>query len=146
MQMQLWFGGLSGNRGLTAWMWKMMMTQWHDDICVFLFPPKFFGQSHLLAANTKDFRNLQWRCTWWAIFIWFVVPWVDDVKHGQEGSILLTSGYWGLARHFNYIGDLTMCIGWLGAIALSRVVWMATPSRSPLKVLEITTSMAIPGT
>ena len=26
--------------------------------------------------------------------------------------MLLTSGYWGLARHFNYIGDLTMCIGW----------------------------------
>ena len=32
----------------------------------------------------------------------------------KEGSILLTSGYWGLARHFNYIGDLTMCIGHLG--------------------------------
>jgi len=30
----------------------------------------------------------------------------------KEGSLLLTSGFWGLARHFNYIGDLTMCIGW----------------------------------
>jgi steroid 5-alpha reductase family enzyme len=32
--------------------------------------------------------------------------------HTEEGSYLLTSGYWGLARHFNYIGDMTMCIGW----------------------------------
>eukprot|EP00929_Paragymnodinium_shiwhaense_P064516 TRINITY_DN3230_c0_g1_i1.p2 TRINITY_DN3230_c0_g1~~TRINITY_DN3230_c0_g1_i1.p2 ORF type:complete len:499 (+),score=78.71 TRINITY_DN3230_c0_g1_i1:77-1573(+) len=30
----------------------------------------------------------------------------------EEGSYLLTSGYWGLARHFNYIGDMVMCIGW----------------------------------
>jgi len=30
----------------------------------------------------------------------------------KEGSLLLVSGFWGLARHFNYVGDLTMCIGW----------------------------------
>lgn len=35
----------------------------------------------------------------------------------EEGSYLLTSGYWGLARHFNYIGDLVMCIGWAIACA-----------------------------
>jgi hypothetical protein len=32
--------------------------------------------------------------------------------HTEEGSYLLTSGYWGLARHFNYIGDMVMCVGW----------------------------------
>eukprot|EP00930_Biecheleria_cincta_P098271 TRINITY_DN89945_c0_g1_i1.p1 TRINITY_DN89945_c0_g1~~TRINITY_DN89945_c0_g1_i1.p1 ORF type:complete len:548 (-),score=78.27 TRINITY_DN89945_c0_g1_i1:37-1602(-) len=30
----------------------------------------------------------------------------------EEGSYLLCSGYWSLARHFNYIGDMVMCIGW----------------------------------
>mmetsp|Transcript_73957 Transcript_73957/g.143007 ORF Transcript_73957/g.143007 Transcript_73957/m.143007 type:complete len:513 (+) Transcript_73957:56-1594(+) len=30
----------------------------------------------------------------------------------KEGSLLLVSGFWGLARHFNYVGDLSMCIGW----------------------------------
>lgn len=30
----------------------------------------------------------------------------------EEGSYLLTSGYWRLARHFNYIGDMVMCVGW----------------------------------
>jgi protein-S-isoprenylcysteine O-methyltransferase Ste14 len=33
--------------------------------------------------------------------------------HTEEGSYLLLSGFWGLARHFNYIGDLVMCIGWV---------------------------------
>lgn len=27
-------------------------------------------------------------------------------------SLLLTSGYWGIARHFNYITDLCMCFAW----------------------------------
>merc|ERR1740138_511785 len=30
----------------------------------------------------------------------------------EEGSYLLASGYWALARHFNYIGDMVMCVGW----------------------------------
>merc|ERR1712190_399997 len=30
----------------------------------------------------------------------------------EEGSYLLCSGYWALARHFNYIGDMVMCVGW----------------------------------
>jgi len=33
--------------------------------------------------------------------------------HTEEGSYLLCSGWWSLARHFNYIGDLSMCIGWV---------------------------------
>jgi len=35
-----------------------------------------------------------------------------DYIRTKEGSYLLCSGTWGLARHFNYIGDLSMCIGW----------------------------------
>ncbi|ORY01304.1 7-dehydrosterol-delta 7-reductase [Basidiobolus meristosporus CBS 931.73] len=27
----------------------------------------------------------------------------------EHTSILLTSGYWGISRHFNYVGDLLMC-------------------------------------
>eukprot|EP00929_Paragymnodinium_shiwhaense_P064519 TRINITY_DN3230_c0_g2_i2.p1 TRINITY_DN3230_c0_g2~~TRINITY_DN3230_c0_g2_i2.p1 ORF type:complete len:531 (+),score=83.42 TRINITY_DN3230_c0_g2_i2:85-1593(+) len=40
--------------------------------------------------------------------------WGKPVKYikTEEGSYLLTSGYWALARHFNYIGDMVMCIGW----------------------------------
>jgi len=35
----------------------------------------------------------------------------------EEGSYLLCSGYWALARHFNYIGDMVMCVGWTVACA-----------------------------
>jgi hypothetical protein len=44
----------------------------------------------------------------------------------KEGSLLLTSGFWGLARHFNYVGDLTMCIGWAVACydPSSPFVWL----------------------
>jgi protein-S-isoprenylcysteine O-methyltransferase Ste14 len=29
-----------------------------------------------------------------------------------SGALLLTSGWWGLARHFNYFGDLLMGLAW----------------------------------
>lgn len=36
--------------------------------------------------------------------------WGKDVKYikTEEGGLLLTSGYWGLARHFNYIGNIRL--------------------------------------
>jgi len=35
-----------------------------------------------------------------------------DYIRTEEGSYLLCGGTWGLARHFNYIGDMVMCVGW----------------------------------
>jgi protein-S-isoprenylcysteine O-methyltransferase Ste14 len=29
-----------------------------------------------------------------------------------QGSKLLTSGFWGLSRHFNYVGDILMALAW----------------------------------
>merc|ERR1711988_936300 len=31
----------------------------------------------------------------------------------REGSVLLTSGWWGMCRHPNYMPDLIMCVGWM---------------------------------
>eukprot|EP00927_Polykrikos_kofoidii_P032283 TRINITY_DN27555_c0_g1_i1.p1 TRINITY_DN27555_c0_g1~~TRINITY_DN27555_c0_g1_i1.p1 ORF type:complete len:498 (+),score=49.46 TRINITY_DN27555_c0_g1_i1:63-1556(+) len=47
------------------------------------------------------------------------IVWGKPVEYirTEEGSCLLTSGYWSLARHFNYVGDMVMCVGW--AIACS---------------------------
>ena len=30
----------------------------------------------------------------------------------RQGSLLLTSGWWGIARHMNYLGDLGMALAW----------------------------------
>lgn len=35
-----------------------------------------------------------------------------EVIRTAKGSLLLTSGYWGLARHVNYLGDLLMGLAW----------------------------------
>ena len=132
--------GLSSNRGLTIWVWKII-TRWHWRF----FSTEIFGQSQLLDAKTEDFSNLKWRCTWWANLIWFVVSWMISSQSShtfrQEGSILLTSGYWGLARHFNYIGDLTMCIGWLGYVYQSDSPGWWLHIQWPFRVpkLEVTT-------
>jgi hypothetical protein len=38
----------------------------------------------------------------------------------QHGSLLLASGWWGLARHLNYLGDLMMALAWCLTCGLSR--------------------------
>jgi protein-S-isoprenylcysteine O-methyltransferase Ste14 len=40
----------------------------------------------------------------------------------QRGTKLLASGWWGLARHANYLGDLMMALAWCLACGLSHVV------------------------
>jgi Delta14-sterol reductase len=36
------------------------------------------------------------------------------------GSLLLTSGWWGIARHLNYLGDLVMALAWCLPTGLAR--------------------------
>jgi len=37
-------------------------------------------------------------------------------------SLLLTSGFWGIARHFNYVGDLTMSLSWGVACGFNAIL------------------------
>lgn len=40
----------------------------------------------------------------------------------QRGTTLLTSGWWGLARHANYLGDLMMALAWCLPCGFSHVL------------------------
>lgn len=40
----------------------------------------------------------------------------------QRGTALLVSGWWGLARHTNYLGDLMMALAWCLACGFSSIV------------------------
>ncbi len=40
----------------------------------------------------------------------------------ERGTKLLTSGWWGVARHSNYLGDLTMGLAWCLTTGLSNVL------------------------
>lgn len=44
------------------------------------------------------------------------------VLQTKRGTALLVSGWWGLARHTNYLGDLTMALAWCLACGFSSVV------------------------
>jgi protein-S-isoprenylcysteine O-methyltransferase Ste14 len=40
----------------------------------------------------------------------------------QRGTKLLVSGFWGIARHSNYLGDLMMGLAWCMTTGFSRVL------------------------
>lgn len=40
----------------------------------------------------------------------------------RTGSLLLTSGWWGVARHMNYLGDLMMGLAWCVPTGFGRIV------------------------
>jgi Delta14-sterol reductase len=40
----------------------------------------------------------------------------------KTGSLLLTSGFWGIARHMNYLGDLLMALAWCLTCGLSHLL------------------------
>jgi delta14-sterol reductase/lamin-B receptor len=45
-----------------------------------------------------------------------------EVLQTQRGTSLLVSGWWGLARHTNYMGDLTMAASWCLACGFGSVL------------------------
>ena len=67
-------------------------------------------EKHLFRDHMNNGGTVDKYRSPWSTRIIFGDKKVEFIKT-KEGSMLLTSGYWGLARHFNYIGDLTMCIG-----------------------------------
>lgn len=44
------------------------------------------------------------------------------VLHTKRGTALLASGWWGLARHTNYLGDLMMALAWCLACGFGSVL------------------------
>mmetsp|Transcript_19059 Transcript_19059/g.31226 ORF Transcript_19059/g.31226 Transcript_19059/m.31226 type:complete len:491 (-) Transcript_19059:994-2466(-) len=60
--------------------------------------------------------------------VWFgttTPTWITATYTKPDGSKaeskLLTNGYWGLARHFNYFGDLCMALAWCAACGVTHV-------------------------
>lgn len=62
-----------------------------------------------LANNQKDLaRRTRGKCTIWSRPAQYIVAKYKSADGKEHESILLTSGFWGLARHFNYLGDLML--------------------------------------
>jgi len=60
--------------------------------------------------NQKDLvRKSDGKCQIWGKPARFIRAEYATSDGKVNKSILLTSGYWGISRHFNYVGDLLMC-------------------------------------
>lgn len=83
-------------------------------ICVLLF---FLGWTLTRGANMQKFY---WRTGQRGAFLCFR----NDTVPGSRGHLLCT-GFWGVARHVNYLGELVQ------AVALALPGWLATGSWTP---------------
>lgn len=62
-----------------------------------------------MANNQKDLvRKTKGNCTVWGRPAKFIRASYRSADGKPHESFLLTSGFWGLARHFNYVGDLML--------------------------------------
>ena len=76
-----------------------------------------------MANHQKD----QARLTQGKLTIWgkkaTVIPVKYQVYGGKErNSLLLCSGFWGLARHFNYNGDILLAASWCFACGFDHLL------------------------
>jgi len=73
--------------------------------------------------NQKDIvRKANGKTSIWgkpATFIRVAYKTVDGKVHD---SLLLTSGFWGLARHFNYLGDLLISLAYCAACGFTHLL------------------------
>ncbi len=75
------------------------------------------------ANNQKDyFRTTNGERT-----IWNVMPeWIPATYMSGDGMVhdtkILCSGFWGLSRHFNYLGDLMMCFAFCAACGVKHLL------------------------
>lgn len=61
------------------------------------------------SNNQKDLlRQTKGDCTIWGKSADYVVAKYCSADGKEHESLLLCSGFWGLARHFNYLGDLML--------------------------------------
>ncbi|OLY79306.1 7-dehydrocholesterol reductase [Smittium mucronatum] len=63
------------------------------------------------ANNQKDLiRKFNGNVKIWGKQATYIRAAYTTADGKEHVSILLTSGFWGISRHFNYIGDLLMCL------------------------------------
>jgi 7-dehydrocholesterol reductase len=66
----------------------------------------------LANAQKDNFRRTQGHCTIWGKPAKFIVADYKTLDGKVHHSCLLTSGFWGIARHFNYVGDLMISLAY----------------------------------
>jgi len=88
--------------------------QWDAYLVVFFVALKVLGYSAFRGANSQkdQFRRDPNH------------PSVKNIKtiQTQRGTRLMISGWWGIARHINYVGDWTMAWAWCLPCGITHIV------------------------
>lgn len=80
-------------------------------------------------AQKNDFRKANGKCNIWGKPAKYLVCTYKTFE-GPKTSMLLLSGWWGLSRHFNYVGDLMMslsfclCCGFTHLLPYFYIIYM----------------------
>jgi len=80
---------------------------------------------YYIFRGTNDQKN-EFRKADGKILIWgkpakFIIAPYHTADGKPHASKLLTSGFWGLARHFNYLGDLSMAFAYCAACGFNHL-------------------------
>jgi 7-dehydrocholesterol reductase len=59
-----------------------------------------------------DFRSSEGKCTVWGKKPEFIVAKYTTEKGETNTSLLLASGWWGIARHFHYVPEILAAFCW----------------------------------
>ncbi|KAF1323706.1 7-dehydrocholesterol reductase, partial [Globisporangium splendens] len=69
-----------------------------------------------------QFRETQGKGTIWGKPAQFIVATYTTEKGDTKQSLLLTSGWWGLSRHFHYVPEILAALCWTAPVQLSSGV------------------------
>ncbi|KAI3634404.1 hypothetical protein MIR68_008008 [Amoeboaphelidium protococcarum] len=96
----------------------------HPLVCAAVFGVGMFGYYIFRAVNhQKDFvRKHDGNCLIWGKPAKFVRAKYTTTDGKEHSSILLASGWWGLARHFNYTGDLILSFAMCAACGFQHLL------------------------
>lgn len=74
------------------------------------------GIASIYINYDSDRQRQEFRATNGKLKIWGILPEYIEAKYktesGTKTSLLLSSGYWGMSRHFHYIPEITASIFW----------------------------------
>eukprot|EP01128_Nolandella_sp_AFSM9_P010502 TRINITY_DN7274_c0_g1_i1.p1 TRINITY_DN7274_c0_g1~~TRINITY_DN7274_c0_g1_i1.p1 ORF type:complete len:546 (+),score=133.02 TRINITY_DN7274_c0_g1_i1:65-1639(+) len=73
-------------------------------------------------AQKDSFRNSGGQEPIWGKLPTYVVASYKTADGATHKSLLLTSGFWGLARHFNYLGDLLISFAYCAACGFDHLL------------------------
>jgi 7-dehydrocholesterol reductase len=91
---------------------------WWGAVLIVLFGLAMLGANYAADAQRQRVRQTNGRC-----YVWGKPPSVIRAEYRTEDghvrhNLLLTSGFWGIARHFHYVPEILTALAWTIPVGL----------------------------